>query len=168
MNFKCNLSVAAETLVAVIVAAAMVVACGGGGGSTPAPNTTAGTFAGTWRVNSGMETCNTSIFPPSGPAFSVVIPSSGTIPLTTTPVTIPLLGVTSSNQVSGSVLTGGALNVSLSYTTTSGGNTTNSTCTVTGTLTKTGTSTGTGSGSSSCTRNSPAQTCTSKWNATLP
>lgn len=165
MNFKCKLSITTETLVVAIVVAAMSVACGGG---TSAGNTTSGSIAGTWRVNSGAETCNVATFPTIGPTFSVLIPSSGTIPLTTTPITMPLLGVSSINQISGSVSTGGALNVSLSYETTAGGSTTNSNCAVTGTLTSTGSTTGTGSGSSSCTRTSPVQTCTSNWIATLP
>ena len=49
MNIKRNLSVAAETLVAILSVAALVVACGGGGGSsaggTPAANTLAGVAA---------------------------------------------------------------------------------------------------------------------------
>ena len=49
MNIKRNLSVAAETLVAILSVAALVVACGGGGGSsaggTPAANTLGGVAA---------------------------------------------------------------------------------------------------------------------------
>jgi len=168
--------ISTATIVVAAAAVAGAAAAGGGGGGSAAPSNSGGTngstsnpFAGTWTVNYLSVTCSGygTVFP--GVTSSVVVPSTGTMPTTSIPISGS--GVTGSVQYSGSVSTSGAINQTTTGSFTSAGVNVSLNCTDSGTLTKTGSATGTGSGTMSCTFTSGGvaiPNCPGSWTATLP